>query len=168
MKNIVLIGMMGSGKSTVGDSLSRMLGLEWVDTDDLIEAKEGRSIRDIFAREGEDYFRNLEQAVSGELAGRQGLVISCGGGLPLRRECIAPLKDAGLVFWLYRDPGKTYDTLDAVGRPLAQQGREAFLERFAQREPIYQREADYIIRGHTTTQQAAERIAAIYREVCQP
>ena len=81
-KNIVLIGMMGCGKSTVGRLLARRLGRELVDTDALIERRQGRSIPAIFASEGEEGFRALELEVCRELSGRQGLVIACGGGLP--------------------------------------------------------------------------------------
>ena len=73
-KNIVLIGMMGCGKSTIGALLAQRLGRELVDTDALIEKREGRSIPDIFAREGEEHFRALEQAAAEELAARGGLV----------------------------------------------------------------------------------------------
>lgn len=144
-KNIVLIGMMGCGKTTVGTLLARTLGRELVDTDALIEAREGCSISELFARKGEAYFRDLERDVSEELGGREGLIIACGGGLPLREDCISPLKRSGKVVWLCRDPGESYDTMDRAGRPLAQQGREDFLARFAAREPIYRRVADVIV-----------------------
>lgn len=145
MKNIVLIGMMGCGKSTIGALLSEKLGRKLVDTDALIVEREGRSIPEIFAAEGEGYFRDLELSVSRELGEKEDLIIACGGGLPLRDDCIASLKSGGVVFWLRRDPGETYDTMDTAGRPLAQQGREDFLARFAQREPIYRSWADHVI-----------------------
>ena len=162
-KNIVLIGMMGCGKTTVG----RLLGLELVDTDALIEQREGRSIPDIFAREGEAYFRALELALCRELAGREGLVIACGGGLPLQDEAIAALKQNGLVFWLDRDPGESYYGLDVSGRPLAQGGREDFLARYSMRSPIYHRWADFIIVKPETPQYAENRISTIYMEVSE-
>ena len=90
-KNIVLIGMMGSGKTTVGGLLAQRLRRPFVDTDVLIEEREGRSIPDIFARDGEVFFRGLERTVAQELSGLSGLVIACGGGLPLRDEAIAAL-----------------------------------------------------------------------------
>jgi shikimate kinase len=145
MKNIVLIGMMGSGKSTIGALLAERLGRTLVDTDQRIVEREGRSISEIFADKGEGYFRDLELAVARELGEQRDLIVACGGGLPLREDCITPLKESGTVFWLRRDPGETYDTMDTAGRPLAQQGRQDFLDRFAQREPIYRRWADYII-----------------------
>ncbi len=145
MKNIVLIGMMGCGKSTIGALLAEKLGRRLVDTDELIVEQEGRSISEMFAAEGEGYFRDRELDVSRELGGQEDLIVACGGGLPLRPDCIRPLKESGVVFWLRRDPAETYDTMDTAGRPLAQQGREDFLARFAQREPIYRKWADHVI-----------------------
>lgn len=145
MKNIVLIGMMGCGKSTIGALLAEKLGRPLIDTDALIVEREGRSIPELFADEGEGYFRDLELGVSRELGEKEDLIIACGGGLPLRPDCITPLKQSGVVFWLRRDPGETYDTMDTAGRPLAQQGRDDFLARFAQREPVYRSWADHVI-----------------------
>ena len=130
--NVVLIGMMGCGKSTVGRILAERLGLELIDTDQYIEKRERRSIPDIFAAEGEVYFRERELETAQALGGRQNLVIACGGGLPLREDCIRPLAESGLVFFLRRDPGETYDSVSMTGRPLAQDGRNAFLARFQQ------------------------------------
>lgn len=144
-RNIVLIGMMASGKTTVGGLLAAALGRPLVDTDALIEEKEGRTIPAIFAANGEGYFRDRERETAQDLARKTGLVIACGGGLPLRPDAMAPLKETGLVFWLCRDPGVTYDSGVLGDRPLAQDGRAAFLERFAQREPVYRRWADHII-----------------------
>ena len=163
MKNIVLIGMMGCGKTTVGRLLSQRLGRELTDTDALIEEREGRAIPDIFAREGEAYFRALELELCRELSGREGLVIACGGGLPLRDGAIAALKEGGTVFWLDRDPGETYDGLDVSGRPLAQGGREAFLARYRQRASVYRRWANHTVCAQSP-QIAAALIDAIITE----
>ena len=162
-KNIVLIGMMGCGKTTVGGLLARRLGLELIDTDALIEERQGRSIPDIFSRDGEEGFRALELALCRELSGRHGLVIACGGGLPTQAEAIAALKGNGLVFWLDRDPGETYDALDVSGRPLAQRGREDFVRRCHDRAPVYRRWADHTVRAQSP-QEAAVRIGAIATE----
>ena len=158
-KNIILIGMMGCGKTTVGRLLAQPLGLELVDTDALIEQREGRPIPDLFSQDGEAYFRALELALCRELSGQSGLVIACGGGLPTQEAAIAALKETGLVFWLDRDPGETYDSLDVSGRPLAQGGREDFLQRYERRAPIYRRWADHIIRA-PSAQAAAEQAIA--------
>lgn len=163
MKNIVLIGMMGSGKSTIGALLSQRLGRELADTDELIEAREGRSIADIFAAEGEGYFRDRELEAARELARREGLVIACGGGLPLRPDSMGSLKTGGVVFWLRRDPGETYDTMDTDRRPLAQQGREDFLARFAQREPIYRQWADHVIDDFSSPENTLNTILEVLK-----
>lgn len=161
MKNIVLIGMMGCGKSTVGALLAQRLGRELVDTDQYIEAALGRSISSIFAQEGEAFFRDWELGAAEELAKRQNLIIACGGGLPTRPDAIASLKYSGTVFWLRRDPGETYDALDTAQRPLAQQGRADFLARFAQREPIYRQWADYIIDDFSSPEATMDRILEV-------
>lgn len=158
MENTVLIGMMGSGKTTLGTMLAEKLGRKLVDTDALIVEREGRSINEIFAIDGEEYFRNQELLVSEELARDSDLIIACGGGLPLRANCIGALKTSGIVIWLRRDPGETYDTMDTSGRPLAQQGRQAFLDRFAQRESIYRQWADIIIDDFTSPEITLNKI----------
>ena len=77
------------------------------------------------------------------------------------------LKASGVVFWLNREPALIYDTVSMARRPLGQGGKEAFLERFRQREPIYRRWADYIIEGHAQAAEAVGRIAALYERECQ-
>ncbi|WP_297720942.1 shikimate kinase [Intestinimonas sp.] len=162
-RNIVLIGMMASGKTTVGGLLAARLGRTLADTDALIEAREGRTIPAIFAADGEGYFRDRERETAEVLARRTGLVIACGGGLPLRAAAMAPLKASGVVFWLCRDPGRTYDTVSMAGRPLAQEGKAAFLDRFAQREPVYRQWADHIIPEAPSPEAAADAILEVLR-----
>ncbi len=162
MKNIILIGMAGCGKTTCGGLLSRQIGWELADTDDLIVKRAGRSIPEIFARDGEAVFRDLELEACRDLSGREELVIACGGGLPVRPEAIRLLKSGGTVFWLNRDPGEIYDTLDRSSRPLAQSGRDAFLELAASREPVYRRWADFVLEGASGPEEFVERILAIW------
>ena len=158
MKNIVLIGMMGCGKTTLGTLLAQTLGRKLVDTDALIVEREGRSINEMFATDGEGYFREREQDVSEELGQMQDLIIACGGGLPMREACMRALKQNGTVIWLRRDPGETYDTMDHSGRPLAQQGRQDFLDRFAQREPVYRSCADLVIEDFSSPEITLNKI----------
>ena len=163
MKNIVLIGMMGCGKSTAGKNLSERLGLELVDTDQLIEAREGRTIPEIFAQSGEQCFRDLELALCRELAGREGLVISCGGGLPMNPDCIGALKQSGTVIFLHRDGEDIYDNVNMEHRPLGQVSREAFLERCRQREPVYRRWADHVVDTRATAEETLEVILEVLK-----
>ena len=161
LKNLILIGMMGCGKTTVGGLLASRLDRELVDTDALIEARAGKRIPEIFSENGEAYFRDLELAVAQELGQTQSKIIACGGGLPLREGAIAPLKESGVVFWLDRDPGETYDGLDRSDRPLAQAGRADFIARYEQRAPVYRRWADHIIGN--SPEDAADAVAELYR-----
>jgi shikimate kinase len=99
-RNIVLVGFMGSGKTSVGAELARRLGWELVDTDELVEARAGTTIVDIFAREGEARFRDLETAAVREAASRRCAVIATGGGAVLRQENVAALRESGTLFLL--------------------------------------------------------------------
>jgi len=119
--NIVLVGMMGSGKSAVGRTLASMLGRPFVDTDAEIEARSGRPIPAIFAAEGEAAFRALEAAVIAEVAGRDGQVIATGGGAVVNPANRAALRASGLVFWLDAPPAVLLERAAAqglAGRPL--------------------------------------------------
>ncbi len=158
MKNLVLTGMMGCGKTTCGKLLAQRLGRELIDTDAYIEQRQGRTIAEIFAAEGEPYFRALELDVCRELSGQQNLVIACGGGLPLQAACRDALGSSGVVVFLNRDPGAIYDSLDTQGRPLAQQDRAAFLERFRQREPVYRAWADVTVTDPASPEAAVEEL----------
>ena len=162
--NVVLIGMMGCGKTTVGGLLAQQLGFTFVDTDQYIETALGRSIPDIFAREGEAFFREREGEAAEKLARETGQVIACGGGLPTRPDSIASLKYSGTVIFLRRDPGEIYDSVSMGGRPLGQQGRAAFLERYARREPIYLRWADHVVDVGATPQQTVKQILEVLEQ----
>lgn len=99
-RNIVLIGFMGSGKTSVGSEIARRLGRELIDTDEMIEAKAGCSISEIFAKDGEARFRDLESEAVGTASEHVGAVISVGGGAVLRGENVAALRKTGVLFLL--------------------------------------------------------------------
>ena len=98
--NIVLIGFMGAGKSRIAAELSRLLQRPAVETDELIVAKEGCSIEELFATRGEDYFRNSEQAVIRQLKSARMQIISCGGGVVCALKTSPTLKKNGRIVWL--------------------------------------------------------------------
>lgn len=103
-KNILLIGFMGAGKSTVSACLGRMLAMETIEMDSYIEEKEGMKISKIFEVYGEEYFRNCESNTLIELRNKDHAVISCGGGVPLREKNVELMKKNGYVVWLTADP----------------------------------------------------------------
>ncbi len=102
--NISLTGFMGTGKTSVGMALSRMLGWRFVDTDDIIVEREGRPISLIFKEQGEDYFREVEQAVVEEVSQERDIIISTGGGVIKNRTNVENLSRRGVLVWLQADP----------------------------------------------------------------
>ena len=113
--NIVLVGMPGCGKTTVGKELEKLLGKEFVDTDELIEKKVGKSIPQIFADNGEEYFRKIESEVLAEVGKLSGKIISTGGGVIKNKNNYFPLKQNGVIVWVKRD----IERLVCDGRPLS-------------------------------------------------
>lgn len=95
-----MVGFMGAGKTVVGKCLAVVLGLKFVDLDDLIEAREGKKITEIFKENGEPYFRKVEKEIAKETAKKPGLVIACGGGVVLDKENITVLKENGVMIYL--------------------------------------------------------------------
>ena len=119
---IYLIGMMASGKSTIGKVLAEALGYTFVDMDAEIEAKRGKSISQIFATEGESYFRELESQLLQELSSIKNVVISTGGGAPVHHQGIDIMLDTGRVVWLKVSRDEIYTRLQNDNtRPLAKQ-----------------------------------------------
>ncbi len=140
-QNIVLTGMPGSGKTTIGHILAKKLDRELIDTDALLVQKAGCAISEIFAKQGEAYFRNLETDVIKEIAPRSGCVIATGGGAVLRPENVEALKMNGKLYFLDRAPSLLVPTVD---RPLAS-SEAAILQRYKERYGIYRDTADEII-----------------------
>lgn len=152
LTSIVLIGMPGCGKTTVGRALAGKLGRTFVDLDEEIVRRAGTSIPEIFAREGEAGFRERESALVREFGERTGLVVSTGGGVVTRRENYIPLKQNGLLLHLRRDPA----ALPTDGRPLSQ--ATAPEELWRRRAPLYAAFADGEIDNNGTLAGTLEEI----------
>ncbi len=136
LRNVVLIGMPGCGKTTAGKYLAKRLGKEFLDLDKLIAERAGKPIPAIFAEGGEDAFRALESQIVREAGGRTGCVISTGGGVVTREENYAPLHQNGVIIHVTRSLG----SLPTKGRPISQSTDLGELWR--RREPLYRRFAD--------------------------
>lgn len=152
MCNIVLIGMAGCGKSTIGKVLAEKLNKELVDTDKMIENVENMPIPEIIEKFGEVHFRNCENAAV-ILAGREKeCIIATGGGVVTRVENYNPLKQNGIIVFINRDA----DLLPTNGRPLSQiHGVKALYEK---RMPLYRQFADVEVDGNGTVEEVADRI----------
>ena len=145
--NLALVGFMGTGKTSVGRIVSEQLHFEFLDTDELIQTRTGRTISDIFARDGEPAFRELERQVVRELAERKQTLISTGGGLPTNLENLQSLKKHALVVCLWASPEKIWERVrNQSHRPLLHDPdpQKKIRDLLAVRAPFY-RQADVLI-----------------------
>ncbi|MGN1195399.1 MAG: shikimate kinase [Acutalibacteraceae bacterium] len=153
-QNIVLTGMPGSGKSTIGKALAEFLGKEFVDTDEMIIKNENMPISEIFAQHGESYFRSAETEAIKEASSKSGFVIATGGGAILKKENVDLLKSNGKIFFLNRPID---DILPTDDRPLSS-NRSDLQKRFDERYPIYKSTADEEIFVDGKVENAVKRI----------
>lgn len=147
MPKLILVGLPGSGKSTVGRHLARRLDIPFSDSDHVIEQQIGCSIREFFAREGEDAFRDIEQQVIANLASEPG-VLATGGGAVLREANRKVLREAGQVIYLRSNPEDLFRRLrHDANRPLLQvdDPLARLRELHALRDPLYRETAHFVI-----------------------
>lgn len=145
---IVLVGLPGSGKTTVGKQLARRLRLPFVDSDHVIEERLGCSIREFFEREGEDRFRDVEQEVIDELSRGQACVLSTGGGAVLRSANRQHLHDRGKVVYLRSTPEDVYRRVrHDRNRPLllVADPLQRLRDLYDARDPLYRETAHFVI-----------------------
>lgn len=155
--NIILIGMPGSGKTEIGIMVAARLGREQIDTDTIVIQNAGMSIPEIFEKQGEPAFRQLESEAVDTACKRTGLVISTGGGAVLRPENRMNMKQNGLVLFLDRK----LDLLQTDGRPLSK-NMEALERMYTERLPIYKAGSDAEITNNDTAAAAVEAILEVY------
>ena len=161
MKNIVITGMSGAGKSELGKALAEMTGWPWYDTDTLIIEKTGISIPEIFKRVGEEGFRDIESEVVRSLEDQTGIIISTGGGVVLREENIRSLKKNGRIFFLRRD---VEDILPSDDRPLADTV-EKVKALYQARLDIYLQTADAVVDATDIPEETARKLLLIRAEI---
>jgi shikimate kinase len=164
MKNIVLVGFMGTGKTTIATKLALRLKMHYVSTDDLIEKKEKRTINEIFTNSGEDYFRDVESGIVREVSAQGNLVIDCGGGAVLREENIAKLKASGIMIALTAKPEVIMErTKKYKHRPLlnVEDPKRKILDLLNKRAPFYAKADHLLDTGELTIGQIIEKIIEI-------
>ena len=160
LANVTLIGMPGSGKSTIGKLLAERLGKTLVDVDAEVERRTGHNIPDIFAAEGEEAFRRYESEALAAVSKQNGQVIACGGGIVKNPANLHALRQNGPVLWVRRP----VDRLAMGGRPLSK-GRAALREMEEQRTPLYEAASDAAVENDTTPAAAAEAALAAFEQL---
>jgi shikimate kinase len=165
-RNVILVGFMGAGKSTIGRLLARRLGRCFVETDAMITAREGRPIPEIFADRGEPHFRRLEADVLEALADKHGHVIATGGGFPCGPGVMDRLLELGTVVWLAADFDAAYARANrAGGRPmLAGRSAEEAAALYRARQDFYRRAHLAIDTTHLAVDQVVARIVRHLRD----
>ena len=156
MENIVLIGMPGCGKSTVGKLLAESLNKQFIDADDEIVAAAGKPIPRIFAEDGESVFRNWESQILEKLGKQSGLIIATGGGCVTQNRNYPLLHQNGTVFWI----GRNIEQLPTDGRPLSQATR--LQDMFRVREPMYRAFADHYVDNNGSVEKTVSKILSLW------
>lgn len=161
MKNIVLIGMMGSAKSTTGKILAKKLNRPFFDGDDVYVSVYGEKISDTFATSGEEEFRKRETEIAKLLGALDGAVVACGGGVVLRDENMTALKSNGVIVRLTASPETIYERVSRNDRrPLLKEGGlEKVKSIMDEREPLYRKYADFTMDNtYSSPSRTADRI----------
>ncbi len=159
LTNIVLIGMPGCGKTTIGRAIADSLKRKHADVDELIAQQAGMMPAQIIREQGEKAFRRFETEILAEVGKQTGIVISTGGGAVTMEENYLPLKQNGLLFFIERD----LERLPTQGRPLSQ-GLDALTQLYQTRLPLYLDFADHRIDGNGTVEQTAKKIMEVFNE----
>jgi len=164
MKNIILVGFMGTGKTTIAAKLSHRLKMNYISIDDLIQKKENRTINEIFTKSGEDYFRNVESEIVRDVAEMENAVVDTGGGVVLREQNMDLLSANGTVICLTAEPEVIMErTKKYKHRPLlnVEDPKRKIMEMLKTRAPFYAKAKYSIDTGALTVRQVVEKIAEI-------
>jgi shikimate kinase len=164
---LFLVGYRGSGKSSAAQLLAQRLGWDWLDVDAVLEERTGRTIRQIFAEEGEEAFRDLEAALLFEFSGLERVVVATGGGVVLRPENRQCLKESGCVIWLKGDAGTLWeriqaDATTAARRPALTVGGLAEVEQL-----LRVREACYADCAHLSVDTVGRSVGEVVEEIVE-
>lgn len=165
-KNIVLIGMMGCGKTTIGRILSQVLDMDFVDMDEYIERTAGSTITEMF-KKGEEYFRSLESEAAFKLSKLNSTVISTGGGIVKKSTNVDLLRKNSIIFFIDRPIEQIAADIEVSSRPLLKDGPKKLIEIFNERYNIYIDSSDIIIHNDKNIQDTLEEIIQHYNSICK-
>ena len=163
IKNIVLIGMPGSGKTTIGKILSKKLGLKHVDIDKYIKKSAGKTIPEIF-KESEEVFRSLEREAIKKFSKGKGMVISTGGGTVKNYSNIKALKENGIIIFVDRPIEDIAENVDLENRPLLKDGIDKLYALYDERYDLYRNYSDFQIINDVSLEEVVIRIINIVNQ----
>lgn len=164
MKNIVLIGMPGCGKSTLGKALAEKLGRAFVDADSYLEEREGKTIPELFAI-SETCFRDAEERTVKELSQKEGLVIATGGGVVKRPSNIESLRQTGVILFIDRSPEDIVSDVEVGTRPLLAEGPQKVYVLYEERIALYREGADICVKNQGPLAEVLGAIEEAVKEV---
>lgn len=156
--NIVLIGMPGCGKTTIGKTLAETIKMEFIDVDEYIERTEEKSIADIF-KNGEEAFRYVESRIVDELSNKDKIVISTGGGVIKRKENMMALSKNGVIIFINRPLSKIMGDVDTETRPLLKDGKEKLKKLYEERFELYKAYCDFEVLNDESIEKVIEDIS---------
>ena len=161
---VVIIGMPGSGKTTIGKILGRELDLKFYDMDEYIQERTSKSILELFEN-GEDYFRNIETDMCRELSKEKNVLISTGGGAVKKKENIDVLKKDALIIFLDRQVENILEDVDVSKRPLLKDGKERIINLYNERYELYKKYADEIVVNDADMIEVIERLKNVIAQI---
>lgn len=162
MKNIVLIGMPGCGKTTIGKILARELGMKYCGIDEYIETSKSKTISEIF-KDGEESFRQIEREAVLEISKEENTVIATGGGVIKSFENIENLRKNGIIIFLNRPVENILTDIDTVTRPLLKDGKEKLYTLFKERYTLYKEYSHYEVMNIGEIQKVTQKIIEIIK-----
>lgn len=157
-KNIVLTGIMGCGKTSIGIAISYKLKMPVVDMDKIIERTSKMTINEIFEKHGEEYFRNLETEIAKRLSNLNGYIISTGGGVVLRKENMDYLSKTGYVIYINRTPDDIVKSVKTENRPLLASGADKLYQIYEERHSLYTKYSDITVNNNADFNRGVENV----------
>ena len=163
---IAFIGMMGCGKSTIGEELHKKINLKYIDIDEYIERNENKKITDIFNEKGEGYFRKIENNTIVELSNKDNIILSTGGGIIKNKDNINILKNKNfIIIFIERSIDKIAESIKSENRPLIKDNIDKLYSIYNEREKLYKDYSDYIIENNDSLENAVDKIITLVKNV---